>query len=53
MKLLLCTECSDVIRLKSHNKKCDCGKVAGRYVDEINAVYTGPAVPKGITKMLL
>lgn len=49
MKLLFCTECEDIIRLKTGNlKKCDCGRISGRYIDEINAVYSGPAYPIGI-----
>lgn len=53
MKLLFCQECEDIIRLKSHEKKCDCGKVKGRYLDNINAVYSGPAIPIGIDNNFL
>jgi hypothetical protein len=49
MKLLLCVNCQDVIRL-IHNEErtCLCGRVKGKYLDEINAVYSGDsAIPIG------
>lgn len=49
MKLVYCTKCHDIIRLRRVTKICDCGKVAGKYIDDINAVYCGEsAVPMGI-----
>ncbi len=42
MKLLLCKECEDVIRLiQEQVRSCRCGKVSGVYTDPINAIYTG------------
>ena len=47
MKLLYCPYCKDIFNLRSHEKSCTCGKTRGRYVDKINANYTG-GVPFGI-----
>ncbi|MGJ9458513.1 hypothetical protein [Oceanobacillus sp. CF4.6] len=50
MKLLLCLECGDLFNLDYSIKKCSCGKVEGKYIDNINAVYKGGvAVPMGIS----
>lgn len=46
MKLLLCEECSDIFNLALEEKSCSCGKAKGRYVDELNAVYSG-GIPIG------
>lgn len=48
MKLILCLECTDIIRLTKEYKTCDCGKCGGKYTDDINAVYFGNAQPIGI-----
>lgn len=42
MKLILCTKCSDVVRLFEVERKCRCGESSGRYVDGINAEVAGP-----------
>ncbi len=47
MKLIYCTECQDVVRLKKELKTCDCGASGGIYRDEINAEIWGPCVPIG------
>jgi len=47
MKLLMCTECNDIFNLKYKTKACTCGKTEGRYVDDLNATYSGPAIPIG------
>lgn len=48
MKLLFCKACQDVFRLIDTERVCRCGATRGRYVDELNAVYTGTdAVPIG------
>jgi hypothetical protein len=47
MKLLMCTECGDIFNLKYKTKLCSCRKTEGRYVDELNATYSGPAIPIG------
>lgn len=41
MKLLLCLNCSDVIKLDLEERKCKCGETKGKYLDNINAVYSG------------
>lgn len=48
MKLLFCNECQDVIRLIKTKRTCKCGKVGGKYIDDLNAVYFGEtAMPIG------
>jgi len=49
MKLLLCRQCTDVIRLQKYWKSCECGETSGRYEEDgLNAVYCGEdAVPLG------
>ena len=48
MKLLLCKKCQDIIRLIDVKRTCKCGKIGGRDIDDINAVYFGKmAVPIG------
>lgn len=54
MKLLLCKECQDIIRLVDVKRTCKCGKVGGRYIDDLNAVYFGDmAVPIGFANSSL
>lgn len=54
MKLLLCRRCQDVIRLKDIMRSCECGAVSGKYVDELNAVYSGVyAAPIGFANQSL
>lgn len=53
MKLLMCTNCMDVFNLKMEEKKCSCGKTRGKYLDEIQAVFSGPAIPMGFTNSSL
>lgn len=47
MKLFICLECQDVVRLVAKKRKCQCGKCWGKYQDDIFAVYSGPAIPIG------
>lgn len=49
MKLLLCPECNDIIRLIKVPRKCRCGKTSGAYIGNIKAYYTGKGVPIGIS----
>lgn len=54
MKLLLCKTCQDVIRLFAEERQCKCGAVRGRYVDDVNSVYSGDsAVPLGFSNSSL
>jgi hypothetical protein len=50
MKLLLCKICNDIFNLSTKQEKaCSCGMTRGRYLDEINAEYSGKwAVPLGL-----
>lgn len=41
MKLLLCCRCGDVFALRQQVRSCECGSTEGRYVDEVNAEYSG------------
>jgi len=48
MKLVLCKNCQDVIRLFDEYRFCKCGKSGGRYIDDVVAVYWGThAIPLG------
>ena len=55
MKLILCTECEDVVRLRQEEERfCNCGKCSGQYTDEINAWYKGEtAIPLGFANSTL
>ena len=49
MKLLLCKECQDIVRLIQEEKRvCKCGKVGGKYTDDLNAVYFGEIDRKSV-----
>ena len=42
MKLILCRECQDVVRLiEDEERQCKCGKCKGQYIDDLNAWYEG------------
>lgn len=47
MKLLYCNACGDLVVLNHRPRSCRCGHTSGRYLDDLNAVYTGDAVPIG------
>lgn len=55
MKLLLCKSCQDVIRLIPNEvRSCKCGNCSGKYINGIDAVYTGEnAVPLGFANSTL
>lgn len=53
MKLLLCKYCSDVISLTYETRKCMCGCTEGKYIDKLNAEYSGPAIPMGFNNKTL
>ncbi|KOY81877.1 hypothetical protein I6G82_22915 [Lysinibacillus macroides] len=53
MKILMCTNCMDVFNLKLEEKTCTCGKTCGKYLDELHAVFKGPAIPMGFTNSSL
>ena len=42
MKLILCKDCQDVVRLiQDEERFCKCGKCSGKYTDDLNAWYKG------------
>ena len=47
MKLLLCKECVSVFNLTLTEKKCECGKTKGKYLDKLAAEYSGHGVNIG------
>lgn len=47
MKLLYCKECNSVFNLDYEEKLCTCGKSKGKYIDNLNAEYSGPCVSLG------
>lgn len=54
MKLLLCIKCSDVVALRSSQERtCECGLCGGKYVDDLNAEYWGPAYLLGFANSSL
>lgn len=54
MKLLMCKNCGDVFNLGFKTKTCACGKTSGKYLDNINAEYSGKyAIPLGFNNFEL
>mgnify|MGYP000959980510 CR=1 FL=1 len=55
MKLLLCKNCQDVIRLVQEEvRTCRCGKVSGKYINDLDAIYSGKeAIPLGFANSTL
>ena len=51
MKLLFCRGCGDVFNLGYKMKTCSCGKTYGKYIDNLNAIYSTneEAVPVGFS----
>jgi len=47
VKLLFCTCCKEVYSLRREVRYCSCGRTWGQYEDNLNAVYSGPAIPLG------
>jgi len=48
MKLILCKNCQDIVRLMPTKRVCSCGKSGGKYTDNLHAIYFGDmAVPIG------
>ena len=41
MKLLFCDKCCDIFKLDEEPRKCKCGEVTGRYLDNRYAVTNG------------
>jgi len=48
MKLLMCRHCGDVFNLDYQYKYCKCKAVKGRYLNDLDAEYSGDyAIPLG------
>lgn len=47
MKLILCKNCEDIVRLTSDKRSCACGLAWGRYTDQVNAEINDNATPLG------
>lgn len=47
MKLIFCPECQDVRKIDHTKVVCFCGASSGKYIDDINAVISGSAIPLG------
>lgn len=44
MKLIFCEQCFDVVKLDREMRQCKCGRVKGRYIDEVHAEVSPEAV---------
>lgn len=54
MKLIFCPKCQDVVKLDLGGRLCKCKASGGYYKrDELNAVYTGAAIPLGFANSTL
>lgn len=49
MKLLFCNNCQSIFSLSYNLKRCDCRETSGRYIDKLNAKYSGPATMLGFS----
>lgn len=55
MKLILCKNCQDVVRLIQEEERfCKCRKCSGKYEDNLHAWYKGKfAIPLGFSNFSL
>ncbi len=49
MKLLFCPRCGDVRKLHRDRTVCECLASWGRYINDLDAVVGGSAIPLGIS----
>jgi hypothetical protein len=49
MKLIYCPYCSDVVRLHKHKRQCECKKIWGMYIDDLNATISKRAILIGFS----
>jgi hypothetical protein len=49
MKLLYCKSCHDIFNLTGNKKTCSCQKSAGYYINDLDAIYSGDAIPLGFS----
>ena len=49
MKLIFCPDCEDMVKLLiGEMRHCKCGLSGGMYIDNVNAVIEGKAIPIGL-----
>jgi len=49
VKLIICSECASLHILRVREVvQCDCGASQAVYLDDRNAIYSGPCVPLGV-----
>lgn len=49
MKVVVCRECGDWVKLTGETRYCRCGRSGGAYLpDDVNAVVFGPCFPVAI-----
>lgn len=53
MKLILCAYCSDVVKGHFKPRECKCGMSGIQYLNQIDAVYWGEAIPLGFANSSL
>lgn len=54
MKLIFCPHCHDIVKLIFNcQRDCKCERSGGWYVDDLNAVYVGDAIPLGFNNQTL
>lgn len=44
MKLMYCPSCYDVVQLRRKYRTCECGRVSGRYINNIEAEISADAI---------
>ena len=49
MKLIICPECQDVVKLTQESRSCSCGACYGRYYDNKNCQVSENAVVIGFS----
>lgn len=47
MKLIFCKRCQDVVKGDLVARECKCGLSGIKYLDDLNAIYWGQAIPLG------
>ena len=54
MKLFICKECDDVVKMVGPKRECMCGKSGGYLLDgNLKAAYWGSAIPIGFSNASL
>jgi hypothetical protein len=48
MKLIFCPVCEDIVKCQKSGRTCLCGASGGRYINDLDAIYWGKAVPLGL-----